>query len=223
MMEPLGEEEERVLKEFEFDSGKLVGELGQDFEGLGALLAAPKETPVNQERGTGDSCCRPPSPDAVPLPDELEEGLEDGPVPPPAEPLAEPTIGLKELTEQIQVVMQRLDERAHAAAELLSTATVTGQDEPTSFSSQLTPMQRLLEQTAESSSQATPLPAPPVTRWSRIIGDAILEGQWKPAGHMACPVACPVVFRDGNPVCEQHEWKILQWAKKYCKRARLEI
>ncbi|RMB88933.1 hypothetical protein DUI87_34699 [Hirundo rustica rustica] len=38
MMEPLGEEEERVLKEFEFDSGKLVGELGQDFEGLGALL-----------------------------------------------------------------------------------------------------------------------------------------------------------------------------------------
>ncbi|RMB88015.1 hypothetical protein DUI87_33962 [Hirundo rustica rustica] len=126
--------------------------------------------PVNQERGTGDSCCRPPSPDAVPLLDELEEGLEDGPVPPPAEPLAEPTTGLKELTEQIQVVMQRLDERAHAAAELLSTTTVTGQDEPTSFSSQLTPMQRLLEQTAESSSQATPLPAPPVTRWSRIIG-----------------------------------------------------
>ncbi|RMB89497.1 hypothetical protein DUI87_34110 [Hirundo rustica rustica] len=40
MMEPLGEEEERVLKEFEFDSGKLVGELGQDFEGLGALLDA---------------------------------------------------------------------------------------------------------------------------------------------------------------------------------------
>ncbi|RMB99831.1 hypothetical protein DUI87_23609 [Hirundo rustica rustica] len=38
MVEPLGEEEERVLKEFEFDSGKLVGELGQDFEGLGALL-----------------------------------------------------------------------------------------------------------------------------------------------------------------------------------------
>ncbi|RMC03971.1 hypothetical protein DUI87_19308 [Hirundo rustica rustica] len=38
MMEPLGEEEERVQKEFEFDSGKLVGELGQDFEGLGALL-----------------------------------------------------------------------------------------------------------------------------------------------------------------------------------------
>ncbi|RMB89186.1 hypothetical protein DUI87_34448 [Hirundo rustica rustica] len=40
MMEPLGEKEERVLKEFEFDLGKLVGELGQDFEGLGALLDA---------------------------------------------------------------------------------------------------------------------------------------------------------------------------------------
>ncbi|RMC03631.1 hypothetical protein DUI87_19807 [Hirundo rustica rustica] len=38
MMEPLGEEEERVLKEFEFNSGKFIGELGQDFEGLRALL-----------------------------------------------------------------------------------------------------------------------------------------------------------------------------------------
>ncbi|RMC02470.1 hypothetical protein DUI87_20864 [Hirundo rustica rustica] len=44
MMEPLGEEEERVLKEFEFDLGKLVGELGQDFEGLGALLGKLERT-----------------------------------------------------------------------------------------------------------------------------------------------------------------------------------
>ncbi|RMC22179.1 hypothetical protein DUI87_03052 [Hirundo rustica rustica] len=71
------------------------------------------------------------SSDAVPLPDELEKGLEDGPVPPPAEP----TIGLKELTEQIQAVMQCLDERAYAAAELLleraqelSTTTVNNRD-----------------------------------------------------------------------------------------------
>ncbi|XP_039923511.1 uncharacterized protein LOC120754224 [Hirundo rustica] len=35
--------------------------------------AVPEETPVDQERGTRDPCCRPPSPDNVPLPDELEE------------------------------------------------------------------------------------------------------------------------------------------------------
>ncbi|RMC03813.1 hypothetical protein DUI87_19566 [Hirundo rustica rustica] len=165
--------------------------------------AVPKETPVDQEMGTRDPCCRPPSPDNVPLLDELEEDPSDG-----AEPLAEPTIGLKELTDQIQAMMQRLDKRAQAATKLLlekaqelSTINAKNQEEPTSFSSQLTPMQQLLEQTAESNSQATPLPAPPVTQWSKIIDDAILEGQWEPTGHMACPVACPVVFRDGNPLC----------------------
>ncbi|RMC04302.1 hypothetical protein DUI87_19121 [Hirundo rustica rustica] len=167
--------------------------------------AVPEETPI--ERGTGDPCCRPPSPDNVPLVDKLEEDPNDG-TEPPAEPPTEPTIGLKELTDQIQAVMQRLDERGQAATKLLlekaqelSTINAKSQKEPTSFSSQLTPMQRLLERTAESSSQATPLPAPPVTRWSKIIRDAILERQWEPEGHMACPVACPVVFRDGNPVC----------------------
>ncbi|RMC02634.1 hypothetical protein DUI87_20789 [Hirundo rustica rustica] len=178
------------------------------------FLAVPEGIPVDKERGTCDPCCRPLSPDNVPLLDELEEDPNDRALLPPAEPPAEPTIGLKELTEQIQAVMQRLDERAHAAVELLSMATVNGRDEPTSFSSQLTPMQQLLEQTAESSSQAMPSPAPPVTWWSRIICDAILEGQWEPTGHMACPVARPVVFRDGNPVYEQHEWKILQQGKK---------
>ncbi|RMC19863.1 hypothetical protein DUI87_03429 [Hirundo rustica rustica] len=113
--------------------------------------------------GNRDPCCRPPSPDNVPLPDKLEEDPRDG-----AEPTAEPTIGLKELTDQIHGEMQRLDERGQAAAKLLlekaqelSTINANNQEEPTSFSSQLTPMQQLLEQTAESSSQATPLPGPP--------------------------------------------------------------
>ncbi|RMC20450.1 hypothetical protein DUI87_01300 [Hirundo rustica rustica] len=178
---------------------------------------------------TGGLCCRPPSPDSVPLPDELEESPNEGAVLPPAKPPAEPTIGLKELTEQIQTVMQRPDERAHAATELLLnkaeelfTINAKNQEEPTSFSSQLTPMQQLLEQTAESSPLATPLPAPPVARWSGIIRDAILEGQWEPAGHIACPVAHPVVFRDGNPVYEQHEWKILQQAKNTVKEHGLK-
>ncbi|RMC03674.1 hypothetical protein DUI87_19666 [Hirundo rustica rustica] len=138
------------------------------------FLAVPEEIPVDKERGTGDPCCRPPSPDNVLLLDKLEEDPDDRALLPPAEPPAEPTTGLKELTEQIQAVMQRLDERAHAAAEPLSMPMVNGRDEPTSFSSQLTPMQQLLEQTAESTSQAMPSPAPPVTWWSRIIRDAIL-------------------------------------------------
>ncbi|RMB88608.1 hypothetical protein DUI87_35023 [Hirundo rustica rustica] len=78
------------------------------------FLAVPEETPVDRERGTRDPCCQPPSPDNVPLPDELEEDPDDG-----AEPLAEPMIGLKELTDQIQAVMQRLDERGQAATKLL--------------------------------------------------------------------------------------------------------
>ncbi|RMB96472.1 hypothetical protein DUI87_27147 [Hirundo rustica rustica] len=130
------------------------------------FLAVPKETPVDQERGTPDPCCRPPSHDNVPLLDELEEDPSDG-AEPPAEPPAGHTIGLKELTDQIQAVMQRLDEQGQAATKLLlgkaqelSTINAKNQEEPTSFSSQLTPMQQLLEQTAESNSQATPLPAP---------------------------------------------------------------
>ncbi|RMB89208.1 hypothetical protein DUI87_34398 [Hirundo rustica rustica] len=125
--------------------------------------AVPEETPVDQERGTRDPCCRPPSPDNVPLPDELEEDPDDG-----AEPLAEPMIGLKELTDQIQAVMQRVDEQGQEATKLLlekaqelSTINAKNQEESTSFSSQLTPMQQLLEQTAESSTQATPLPDAP--------------------------------------------------------------
>ncbi|RMC21763.1 hypothetical protein DUI87_02632 [Hirundo rustica rustica] len=39
---------------------------------------------------------------------------------------------------------------------------------------------------------------------------------------MACPVACPVVFRDGNPVYEQHEWKIFQQAKNTVKEHGLK-
>ncbi|RMC19625.1 hypothetical protein DUI87_03186 [Hirundo rustica rustica] len=76
--------------------------------------AVPEETPVDQERGTRDPCCRPPSPNNVPLSVKLEEDPNDG-----AEPPAEPTIGLKELTDQIQAVMQRLDERGQAATKLL--------------------------------------------------------------------------------------------------------
>ncbi|RMB97220.1 hypothetical protein DUI87_26322 [Hirundo rustica rustica] len=103
---------------------------------------------------TGSLCCRSPFPDNVLLPDELEEDPDNGAV----LPLVEPTIGLKELTKRIQTVMQHLDERAHAATELLlnkaqelSTINAKNQEEPTSSSSQLTPMQRLPQQTAEGS------------------------------------------------------------------------
>ncbi|RMC21766.1 hypothetical protein DUI87_02635 [Hirundo rustica rustica] len=78
--------------------------------------AVPEEIPVDQERGTRDPCCRPPSPDNVPLPDKLED---DGAVLSPAETPAEPTIGLKELTDQIQAVMQCLDDSMIALAAMI--------------------------------------------------------------------------------------------------------
>ncbi|RMC04548.1 hypothetical protein DUI87_18793 [Hirundo rustica rustica] len=173
------ESRNKKLREKPHSFGKALGFLATDKDDGPENQHFPSDKlktkiPVNKERGTTDPCCRPPSPDNVLLLDKLEEDPDDRALLPPAEPPAEPTIGLKELTEQIQAVMQRLDERAHAAAEPLSMPMVNGRDEPTSFSSQLTPMQQLLEQTAESTSQATPSPAPPVTWWSRIIRDAIL-------------------------------------------------
>ncbi|NWZ88623.1 POK9 protein, partial [Poecile atricapillus] len=47
-------------------------------------------------------------------------------------------------------------------------------------------------------------------RWSGIIRDAVLEGEWQAAG----TVACPIMYDQQNPRYEQHDWKILQQAKK---------
>ncbi|KAM4767205.1 uncharacterized protein ACIQIH_013198 [Cyanocitta cristata] len=47
-------------------------------------------------------------------------------------------------------------------------------------------------------------------RWSGIIKDAILEGDWEAAGQ----IACPIIFQNGERRYEQHCWKILQQAKK---------
>lgn len=41
-----------------------------------------------------------------------------------------------------------------------------------------------------------------VSRWSGIIGDAVIEGDWRAAG----PIALPIIA--GNPNVYQHDWKI---------------
>ncbi|NXW11600.1 GA113 protein, partial [Fregetta grallaria] len=72
----------------------------------------------------------------------------------------------------------------------------------------------------ETSSGKVPPPPYPTTsapsagnvlsRWSGIIRDAILDGEWQ----VARAVGCPVVAGLGGPQYEQHDWKILQQAKK---------
>ncbi|XP_071585791.1 endogenous retrovirus group K member 8 Gag polyprotein-like [Heliangelus exortis] len=54
-------------------------------------------------------------------------------------------------------------------------------------------------------------------RWSGIIRDAILEGEWEPT-----TVACPVLQgANGQPVFEQHSWKTLQQARQIIKEQGL--
>ena len=47
-------------------------------------------------------------------------------------------------------------------------------------------------------------------RWTGIIWDAILEGEWQTAGALACPL----MQSPQGPQYEQHEWKVLQQVKK---------
>ncbi|NXV73295.1 GAK9 protein, partial [Atlantisia rogersi] len=54
------------------------------------------------------------------------------------------------------------------------------------------------------------LPRTVNNRWSGVIRDAILDGEWQAAG----AVACPIIVGNGAPHYEQHDWKILQQAKK---------
>jgi len=52
-------------------------------------------------------------------------------------------------------------------------------------------------------------------RWSSILRDAILEGQWGAAADIgsAQALACPVVQVNGQGKWEPHDWKILQQAR----------
>lgn len=60
-----------------------------------------------------------------------------------------------------------------------------------------------------------PTVPPRTTRWSGIIRDAILEGQWGAAASLGGvpPLACPVVHANGTGKWEPHDWKILQQAR----------
>ncbi|NXX34221.1 GAK9 protein, partial [Nicator chloris] len=174
---------------------------------------------MSSTQNVGGPGCQPPSPAAVPLPVELEEEEEDEPM---TDAQQDSRISLKELTEQIQAVMHRLDERARAAAESLMAkaqelSEVAAHREPTPTAHpRLTSLQQLLQQPDAEPTPVMPTVMPtasPVTRWSRVIRDAILDGHWELAG----TVVCPVVARNSNPVYEQHEWKILRQAKNTVK------
>ncbi|XP_072728200.1 uncharacterized protein [Ciconia boyciana] len=56
---------------------------------------------------------------------------------------------------------------------------------------------------------------PRTTRWSAVIKDAILEGQWKPVGGAEGPatLAFPVIQENGQGKWAPHDWKILQQAR----------
>ncbi|KAJ7411920.1 hypothetical protein WISP_100038 [Willisornis vidua] len=54
---------------------------------------------------------------------------------------------------------------------------------------------------------------PRVTRWSGFIRDAILEGYWTAVD----TVVCPVVLDNGGPRYCQHDWKVMQQARKALK------
>ncbi|POI20668.1 hypothetical protein CIB84_015585, partial [Bambusicola thoracicus] len=84
-------------------------------------------------------------------------------------------------------------------------------------------VQQLIKQIPAAGSCAPAPPSGPLThctaaegapateqRWTGIIRNAILEGEWQLAGALACPVVqSPQGLR-----YEQHEWKMLQQAKK---------
>ena len=51
---------------------------------------------------------------------------------------------------------------------------------------------------------------PILQRWSGVIHDAILEGDWQ----MTSSLACPVLVNNLGAQWEPHDWKILQQAKQ---------
>ena len=58
-----------------------------------------------------------------------------------------------------------------------------------------------------------PTPSAPIsTRWSGVIRDAILEGDW----HASSSLACPVIVNSGQGTgsWQPHDWKLLQQARK---------
>ncbi|XP_065608737.1 endogenous retrovirus group K member 113 Gag polyprotein-like [Cyrtonyx montezumae] len=54
-------------------------------------------------------------------------------------------------------------------------------------------------------------PRPAVSRWSGVIRDAILDGEWQAASRVLCPV---IYDQAGAARWESHDWKLLQQARK---------
>ncbi|XP_071660901.1 uncharacterized protein [Patagioenas fasciata] len=157
-----------------------------------------------------------PEPDAPP-PSEKSAGpaaaQPPGPGPPqtlppqaPAEVFCEPpptSLGSPQAVEQLlQVITNKLEQLN------LRVSNVEKNKEQIEFQKPACPSQTMQSKVPIDS---TDQPQPQRGRWSGVIKDAILEGDWSPA-----KLALPVIqnMNTQTTVWEPHDWKILQQAKQ---------
>ncbi|NXL40681.1 GAK9 protein, partial [Glaucidium brasilianum] len=158
-----------------------------------APTAPPEEDVVVRPQITqGGEDCRPKEMDQL--------GIDPSQVPlPPDIPRQSDTVSIQELVdERIQAALQNSGTLISLPPNVKETTTPIG-------------LQDIIQ-----GKVAAPWPmgvAKP-KRWSGVIRDAILEGEWAPTR-----LACPIVRNEegGEAHYEKHEWKVLQQAKSTIK------
>ncbi|NXA44284.1 GAK9 protein, partial [Eudromia elegans] len=176
-------------------------------------------------------------PESVPLPsdDGCSADSEDE-CPPMGEGPMETGVAqgkdLKERQQQMEKLMQQMEDsvtRLLGAIEIQQRAeTVNAPQIPTQQAKTVQQLQDMLHTEPTAPPSETMLIPPPYSgpncltveeemrkqrthqRWSGIIRDAIIEGDWQAAEAMVCPI----LYDQSNPRYEQHDWKILQQARK---------
>jgi len=105
----------------------------------------------------------------------------------------------KKACDLLQAVLQRLHEMNLQLQHMSTTASSSQQTDETPFPKCLI------------GPSASVRPG----RWSGVIRDAILDGQWSVAANIGDTqaLACPVVQVNGHGKWESHDWKILQQAR----------
>ncbi|NXL83136.1 GA113 protein, partial [Alectura lathami] len=161
-------------------------------------------------------------PQLPPLPDS-DADSEDALPPPPG---AESVGAIADLNKQLMDAMQRLDARVEKMLEQVEEGLNQMQASAAS-QGRVQSVQQLNNLLLPNStapvanvSPTAPLPyAPTISpvspqrlgqRWSGVTRDALIDRDW----HVAGNIACPVVYNADGPRYEQHDWKILQQAKK---------
>ncbi|XP_072714814.1 uncharacterized protein [Ciconia boyciana] len=193
---------------------------------------APRGAGLTELNDSGGASCRPPPtapssepPSAPPVP---PSSSFYPPLPPSTESsgTTTPTSG-EELPQSSDVTAKilqtvELPQSSDVTAKILQTVELPQSSDVTAKILQ-TVVKRLddLELQAIRKGEAVPpcLMNPPAlprtTRWSAVIKDAILEGQWKPVGGAEGPatLAFPVIQENGQGKWVPHDWKILQQAR----------